>query len=320
MTTKALHEIFTAKAGISSMDRHSISDMAAHFNALREYASDCNVIHELGVREIGSSWAFLKGLSEKGNAMVTIAEDRRRLEMSPITALVSIDHVHPDKFAGEGTLAEFQKHAAENNVHHEFIESSSLDVHIDLEKGEATIESKDGSKETIKIGEGMSKAEQDKLNDEIKNSLIQSAKAAESSSAGNIPAGLERLITDITAPKLDWRQMLRTSIKSQIKNNYTWTRPSRKMYSTNAVLPGLDVDNELDVHISIDTSGSIDQEMLRDFLGEVNGIKDEFDDYKIRVWCFDTEVHADETFETWDGKELEDYAPAGYDLHHQCSW
>jgi predicted metal-dependent peptidase len=84
------------------------------------------------------------------------------------------------------------------------------------------------------------------------------------------------------------------------------------MYSTNAVLPGLDVDNELDVHISIDTSGSIDHDMLRDFLGEVNGIKDEFDDYKIRVWCFDTEVHADETFETWDGKELEDYRPAGY--------
>ena len=131
MTTKALHEIFTAKTGISSMDRHSISDMATHFNALREYGHDCSLIHELGVREIGSSWAFLKGLSEKGNAMVTIAEDRRRLEMSPITALVSIDHVHPDKFAGEGTLAEFQKHALENNVHHEFIESSSLDITID---------------------------------------------------------------------------------------------------------------------------------------------------------------------------------------------
>lgn len=131
MTTKALHEIFTAKAGISTMDRHSMSDMATHFNALREYGHDCSLIHELGVREIGSSWAFLTGLADRGNAMVTIAEDRRRLEMSPITALVSIDHVHPDKFAGEGTLAEFQRHALENNVHHEFIESSSLDVNIE---------------------------------------------------------------------------------------------------------------------------------------------------------------------------------------------
>ena len=131
MTTKALHEIFTAKAGISSMDRHSMSDMAGHFNALREYAHDCSLIHELGVREIGSSWALLTGLADKGNAMVTITEDRNQLIMSPITALVSIDHVHPDKFGGEGTLAEFQKHALENNVHHEFIESSSLDINIE---------------------------------------------------------------------------------------------------------------------------------------------------------------------------------------------
>jgi len=131
MTTKALHEIFTAKTGISSMDRHSISDMAAHFGALREYGKDCSLIYELGVREIGSSWAFLTGLADRGTSMVTISDNRKKLEMSPITALISIDHVHPDKFGGEGTLAEFQKHAQENNVHHEFIEASSLEVHIE---------------------------------------------------------------------------------------------------------------------------------------------------------------------------------------------
>ena len=61
MTTKALHEIFTAKAGISPIARHSMSDMAGHFNALREYGHDCSIVHELGVREIGSSWALLAG-------------------------------------------------------------------------------------------------------------------------------------------------------------------------------------------------------------------------------------------------------------------
>ena len=131
MTTKALHKIFTAKAGISSMDRHSVTHMSSHLYALRQYGEDCSLIHELGVREIGSSWAFLLGLANRGNAMVTIAEDRRKLEMSPATALISIDHVHPDKFGGDGTLAEFQKHALENNVHHEFIESSSLDINIE---------------------------------------------------------------------------------------------------------------------------------------------------------------------------------------------
>ena len=106
--------------------------------------------------------------------------------------------------------------------------------------------------------------------------------------------------------------MLRQTIKSQIKNNYTWMRPSRKMYSTNAVLPGLDVQNELDISVSIDTSGSISETMLSDFLSEINGIAEEFDQYKINIWCFDTDVHANEQFESWDGKDITTYTPQGY--------
>jgi len=187
----------------------------------------------------------------------------------------------------------------------------TLDVHIDLDKGEIKVPNKDGGTTSIPIPK-MTDAEKNALKDEIKNSLLQSAKAAQASGAGNVPKGLERLINDITSPKLDWRSMLRQTIRSQIKNNYTWMRPSRKMYSTNAVLPGLDVQNELDICVSIDTSGSISEKMLQDFLGEINGIAEEFDDYKIKIWCFDTEVHSPETFETWDGKEIVNYKPAGY--------
>ena len=99
-------------------------------------------------------------------------------------------------------------------------QQQTLDVHIDLDKGEAKV----GDKK-IKIGNALTQQEKDQLKDAIKNSLLQSAKAAETSTgdkAGNIPAGLKRLLADITAPKLDWRQLLRQNIKSQIKNNYTW--------------------------------------------------------------------------------------------------
>ncbi len=186
-----------------------------------------------------------------------------------------------------------------------------LDVHVDLDKGEAKIKDKNGKEHKINLPK-LSKGEQDQLKDEIKNSLLQSAKAAQSSGAGNIPAGLDRLISDITQPKLDWRSMLRQTIKSQIKNNYTWMRPSRKMYSTNAVLPGLDVQNELDICISIDTSGSISNDMLKDFLSEINGIAEEFDDYKIKIWCFDTDVHNPEDFVSWDGRQIVSYQPEGH--------
>jgi len=131
MITKELQQIFTAKAGINPLDRHSINDMATHFEILRKYAKDCFVIHELGVRELGSSWALLMGLADKGAGLVSIADDRRSLIMNPASALMSIDHIHPDKFGGEGTLAEFQRIAKQHYVHHEFIESSSLDIEIE---------------------------------------------------------------------------------------------------------------------------------------------------------------------------------------------
>jgi len=131
MITKELQEIFTAKAGVNPLDRHSIIDMATHFEILRQYAEDCSVVHELGVRELGSSWAFLKGLADKDAGLVEMAEDRRSLIMKPITALISVDHIHPDKFGGEGTLAKFQRIAKEHYVHHEFVEASSLDIEID---------------------------------------------------------------------------------------------------------------------------------------------------------------------------------------------
>ena len=131
MITKELQEIFTAKMDTSPLNRHSINDMATHFETLANFANDCAVIHELGVRELGSSWAFLKGLADKGAGLVEMAEDRRSLIMSPAVALISIDHIHPDKFGGEGTLAEFQRIAEENYVHHQFIEASSLDIEIE---------------------------------------------------------------------------------------------------------------------------------------------------------------------------------------------
>jgi predicted metal-dependent peptidase len=36
--------------------------------------------------------------------------------------------------------------------------------------------------------------------------------------------------------------------------------------------------------------------MLRDILSEVKGIMQSFDDFKLRVWSFDTEVYGMETF------------------------
>ena len=49
---------------------------------------------------------------------------------------------------------------------------------------------------------------------------------------------------------------------------------------------------------------------LKDFLAEVKGIMDSFQDYKVHVWSFDTKVHNPEVF-TPD-KDITDYKPKGF--------
>jgi predicted metal-dependent peptidase len=183
----------------------------------------------------------------------------------------------------------------------------TLDMHMDGEgqgkQGQGQGED-DKSKNKMPV---MSKAEKDKLKDEVKNAVLQAAQAA---GAGNVPKGVERLIKNVTEPKMDWRTLLDQHITSVVKSDYTFMRPSRKGWTVDAILPGLQPEPAVDVCVAIDTSGSISDKQLQIFLGEVKGIMDSFHDYKIHVWSFDTEVHNPEVF-TPD-KDLTDYKPGGF--------
>jgi predicted metal-dependent peptidase len=109
---------------------------------------------------------------------------------------------------------------------------------------------------------------------------------------------------------MDWRTMLDQQITSTIKNDFTWMKPSRKGWGIDAILPGLKNDTTIDICVAIDTSGSISNKMLNDFLSEINGIMSQYTDYKIYIWSFDTDVHNPELF-TPD-KSITDYKPAGF--------
>ena len=51
-------------------------------------------------------------------------------------------------------------------------------------------------------------------------------------------------------------------------------------------------------------SGSIGDHTGADFLGEIKGIMDEYQDYNIKVWCFDTKVYNEQDFSPAGGDEL----------------
>ena len=187
-----------------------------------------------------------------------------------------------------------------------------LDEHIDWEsEGAGEGEGDKPGKEGDKPGKGRpsySKDELKKIRDEIKESMIN---AAQSAGAGNTPAGVQRMIKEMTEPKMNWRQILRQQIQSTIKSDFSFSRPSRKGQMSGAILPGMNFSNTIDICISIDMSGSIGNAQAKDFLGEVKGIMDEFPDYNIKIWCFDTKVYNEQDFTADNGENLEDYEVMG---------
>ena len=164
-----------------------------------------------------------------------------------------------------------------------------LDEHLDGEGDE------DGDGEGDSDNEGKGKGrpkltaeEKKQIRDEIKEAMVA---AAQSAGAGKVPAGVARMISDFTEPKMDWRQLLRMNIQSIMKSNFSFSRPNRKSQHCGAILPGMMNEETIDVSVAIDMSGSISDKMAKDFLSEVKGIMDEYTDFKLDLWCFDTQVY-----------------------------
>ena len=183
-----------------------------------------------------------------------------------------------------------------------------LDDHMD---GEGDSDSDEDGDE--KDGRGkkpkMSAEERQKIRDEIKEAVL--AAAAASDGAGNLPAGVKRLIQDMTAPKMNWRELLRMQLESTIKSDFTWMRASRRGWHMDAVMPGMKNDELIDIAIGIDASGSIDNQMLRDFLAETQGIMDQFQSYKIHIFTFDTGVYNPQQYNSDNLDTICDYEVKG---------
>jgi predicted metal-dependent peptidase len=181
------------------------------------------------------------------------------------------------------------------------LEKMILDEHLD-EDGDGDGDQEGSGKPKI------SKEEAQQIRDEIKGAVISAAQAA---GAGNLPAGVKRLLKDITAPVIGWKELLQQQITSVIKNDYTWARPSRRGWHLDAVMPGLKPGEMIDICIAMDQSGSISEEDSKAFLGEVKGIMEAFDEYKITLWCFDTEVYNVKTYTSDNIEDIENYEPMG---------
>ena len=154
----------------------------------------------------------------------------------------------------------------------------------------------------------LSDQERKEIKDEMKEAILS---AAQTAGAGNIPAGVARMIKELTEPKMNWRDLLDVQIKSTIKSDFSWMRPNRKAWHTGVMLPGMVPDETIDLVVAIDVSGSISEDMVRDFLSEIKGIMDAYTTFNIKVFCFDTEIYNEADFTADNLHDIHEYEIVG---------
>ncbi|ESQ14194.1 MAG TPA: hypothetical protein DDY14_04660 [Chromatiaceae bacterium] len=94
--------------------------------------------------------------------------------------------------------------------------------------------------------------------------------AQQAMQAGRLGGELKRMIDHLLQPSLPWRMLLARYMNSLSRDDYSWSRPSRR--EGEYIMPSLR-NHQLDVVVALDTSGSIKDNEVQEFIDEIDALK-----------------------------------------------
>lgn len=131
---------------------------------------------------------------------------------------------------------------------------------------------------------------------------------------GEGAGGIDRAVQELLEPKVDWREVLRDYVKATCssKDTSSWRRPNRRFLTSGVYMPSMIGEKVRHIVVAVDTSGSIGQAEMSEFLSEVKGIAEEVNPEVVDLIYWDSEVAAHETYtETEVAGILESTKPRG---------
>jgi predicted metal-dependent peptidase len=133
-----------------------------------------------------------------------------------------------------------------------------------------------------------------KFEAEIEVAIQQAAEVAKA--MGKLPGHLQTLIEKALAPKIDWKMTLARFLRANNKSDFTWVKPNRRFVSRGLYLPSLHTPCLEEIAVAVDTSGSISEDELLQFTGEITSILHDTNPERIHFLQCDTEVRADDEY------------------------
>jgi predicted metal-dependent peptidase len=97
-----------------------------------------------------------------------------------------------------------------------------------------------------------------------------------SKNKGSLPGNFDQMIDAEQTPRLPWIRLLNQWVQKRIRTGYRWTQPNKRWIGDNIYLPSRSRPSLGTIIIGVDTSGSVGDELLGEFLSEVRGVLDAY--------------------------------------------
>lgn len=143
----------------------------------------------------------------------------------------------------------------------------------------------------------LSEEEKKQLEKEVDQAIRQGI-IAEQKVVGKGGGRMGRDLADLVEPKVDWREVLREFVKAtcNAKDTSSWRRVNRRYLSSDIYMPSLIGERVGHLVIGIDTSGSVGNKELGEFLSEVQSIAKDVHPDKVDLIYWDGEVAGHEEY------------------------
>ncbi len=152
---------------------------------------------------------------------------------------------------------------------------------------------------------------QSAMEQEWRNRVAQASNQARMQ--GKLADHIKRIIDDVLQPQLDWASILRDMITSCAKSDYRLNHPNKKHLWRGFILPGI-TGEEIRIAVAVDTSGSISEQEIAEFMAEIHGICQTYSDYTIYAISCDAAVHQREELHPFDEIPLLSVGGGGTDF------
>lgn len=133
-----------------------------------------------------------------------------------------------------------------------------------------------------------SESERHRMEKKWEDEAIKSAILAKQ--RGKFPGNMDEYIKALLEVKQDWQSILWQFVNSSARNDYRMTPPNKKFLCSGFVLPSMKSD-AIEFAIAVDSSGSIDSDMLKKFLSNGQAMLDLNMSMTLHYYVCDAELH-----------------------------